>query len=200
MSGQIAIYLAGKIHKGHEISDEAYWTDEDIAEIEKCLAPAHVTLLNPAIRTDDLNDEKSVFGRDMVQVYSSDVVFVDARDRRGLGVGAEMMWARFHRIPVVTLAPPESHYNRSEANLLGVPVTNYIHPFVEGLSDAVVADIEEGCEEILKLLEDPSLIKGPEFMQEAMGYYCTTQYPQDIPMQELASLHDSLHQRIQSFE
>src|SRR5882672_8272072 len=108
MKTKIAIYLAGSIKKGHERSEETYWTEEDMSLLKMSLAKYEVSFLNPAFRTDDLSDMKSVFGRDMLQVFSSNVVFVDARDRRGLGVGAEMMFAKLNRIPVITWAPTNS--------------------------------------------------------------------------------------------
>src|SRR5690348_7658831 len=100
MKSKIAIYLAGSIKKGHEKSDESFWTEEDMDFLKKQIAPHEISFLNPAFRTDNLSDQRSVFGRDMVQVFSSNIVFVDARARRGLGVGAEMMWAKVNKIPV----------------------------------------------------------------------------------------------------
>src|SRR5262245_39027064 len=126
MKQKIAIYLAGSIKKGHEKSDETYWTDEDMSLIRANLGKFDVSFLNPAFRTDDLSDSRSVFGRDMLQVFSSHIVFVDARDRRGLGVGAEMMWAKVNKIPVVTWSPRNSHYRKDHTTLLGVPVTNFV--------------------------------------------------------------------------
>src|SRR5690242_19798693 len=98
MKKKISIYLAGSIQKGHEYAD-SYWTDDDMTLLKKELHDYDVTFLNPALRTDDLSDQRSVFGRDMLQVYCSNIVFVDARHKRGLGVGAEMMWAKLNSIP-----------------------------------------------------------------------------------------------------
>lgn len=85
----VFIYLAGNIKKGHEKADEDYWTDIEMSAIRETLSPIPVVFLNPADRSDDLSDQQSVFGRDLTQVMSSDVIFVDARQRRGLGVGAD---------------------------------------------------------------------------------------------------------------
>ncbi len=93
----------------------------------------------------------------MLQVFCSRLFFVDARDRRGLGVGAEMMWAKLHRIPIVTWAPKNSHYHKTHTRLLDVPVKNWVHPFIESLSDALVENLEEGAEWIKRLISDPSL-------------------------------------------
>jgi hypothetical protein len=127
MDTTISIYLAGSIKKGHERTDESFWTDSDMVFLRKALSEYEISFLNPAFRSDDLSDQRSVFGRDMTQVFCSDVVFVDARDRRGLGVGAEMMWAKFHKIPIVTLAPVDSHYNKSKTTLLDVAVSRIKH-------------------------------------------------------------------------
>ncbi len=81
MKPKIAIYLAGTIKKEHETND-THWGTEELATLEKALNDYEITFLNPAFRKDNLSDQKSVFGRDMLQVYSSDVVFVDARDER----------------------------------------------------------------------------------------------------------------------
>ena len=133
MKKKVAIYLAGSIKKEHERSEDSYWTETDRQFLRASLSSYDISFLNPAFRTDNLSDQQSVFGRDMTQVFCSDIVFVDARERRGLGVGAEMMWAKLNKLPVITLAPRDSHYHKSHTTLLDVPVKDWIHPFVESL-------------------------------------------------------------------
>lgn len=181
----IAFYLAGNIQKGHERESQVFWTDQDKEIIRKGLAPTQVAFMNPAIRADDLNDQKSVFGRDMTQVYCANVVFVDARERRGLGVGAEMMWAKMNQGAVLTLAPKNSHYHKEEVTLLGVTVQNWMHPFVECLSDAVVEDLDQGVAWLKDFVLGKHTIKGPEQIHEAMRYYHETQLASDTPMREI---------------
>ena len=124
----------------------------------------------------------------MTQVFCSHVVFVDARDRRGLGVGAEMMWAKMNKIPVVTWAPKDSHYNKTKASILGVEVDDFIHPFVHGLSDKIVDTLEEGAIWIEDMLSNPSIeIKGVKHIQSAMQYYQESQLTNDLPMREILS-------------
>ncbi len=199
MSTKISIYLAGSIKKGHERADESYWTDEDMVFLKNNLVEYEISFLNPAFRSDNLSDQRSTFGRDMIQVYSSDVVFVDARDRRGLGVGAEMMWAKIHKIPIITLAPKDSHYNKTEAILLGIPVKNWIHPFVESLSDAIVENLYEGADWIRRFIDNFEA-KGIEYIESAMQYYRDTQLPKDVPMKMLLEKNNKLHKRITSLK
>ncbi len=168
MTKKIGIYLAGSIKKGHENPQESFWTESDIALIQNSFQKREVIFLNPAFRMDNLADQYSVFGRDMTQVFCSHVVFVDARDRRGLGVGAEMMWAKMNKIPVVTWAPKDTHYNKTKTTILGVEVNDFIHPFVYGLSDKIIDRLEEGALWIEKMLSDPSIeIKGLKHIQAA---------------------------------
>lgn len=199
MKQHIAIYLAGSIKKGHEKNSlETYWTDDDMALIRKNLEKFEISFLNPAFRTDDLSDQFSVFGRDMLQVFSSNVVFVDARDRRGLGVGAEMMWAKVNQIPVVTWAPENSHYHKSQTTVLDVPVSNFVHPFVESLSDKIVENLVEGSKWIEDALSNrcPE-IKSLQHIKAAMQHYMDTQLHQDIPMKEMVASSKELKSRLQ---
>jgi hypothetical protein len=197
MGAKISIYLAGSIKKGHERVDESFWTDADMLFLRKDLSEFEISFLNPAFRSDDLSDQRSVFGRDMTQVFCSDVVFVDARDRRGLGVGAEMMWAKFHKIPIVTLAPVNSHYNKSKTTLLDVTVENWVHPFVESLSDAIVETLAEGAIWVRKFASvSAPKIKDIEWIRLAMEHYRDSQLPHDEPMKTLISDNQKLHGRI----
>lgn len=197
MKLKIAIYLAGSIKNGHEKSDESFWTDEDMALLKKSLDKYEISFLNPAFRTDDLSDQFSVFGRDMLQVFSSNFVFVDARDRRGLGVGAEMMWAKVNKIPVITWAPKNSHYNKDQTTILGVPVANFIHPFVESLSDKVVENLVDGAQWIHSTISNPVVeIKGAQYIGSAMQHYKDSQLHHDRPMKELLTASEELKQRM----
>lgn len=165
--------------------------------LRRALPEYEISFLNPAFRSDDLSDQRSVFGRDMTQVFCSDVVFVDARNRRGLGVGAEMMWAKFHKIPIVTLAPTDSHYNKSKTTLLDVAVENWVHPFVESLSDAIVENLSDGADWVRKFVSTSTLkVKDVKWIQSAMEHYRDNQLPHDEPMKALITANQKLHGRI----
>lgn len=197
-SQEIAIYLAGGIQKGHDLNQGFFWTEKEIGILQESLKPLKAQMLNPAFRSDNLSNQYSVFGRDMLQVYSSDCVFVDAREKRGLGVGAEMMWAKLHNIPVVTYAPKGTHYNLQETHLLGVHVTNWIHPFVESLSDIVVEALDEGANWMKKaLFEEGYEIKGIEHVKGAMHYYIESGLESDLPMQELIATSARLQAKVE---
>jgi len=200
MKKKIAIYLAGSIKKEHEKSNDSYWSESEMEFLQDNLPTYEISFLNPAFRSDDLSDQHSVFGRDMLQVFCSDIVFVDARERRGLGVGAEMMWAKLHKLPVITLAPKNLHYHKSDTTLLGVPVKDWIHPFVESLSDAIVENLHEGVASIESFLSNTPLpIKDIAYIESAMHHYRATQFHSDKPMKTLIDNSPELELRMKQF-
>lgn len=194
---QIYIYLAGTIKKSNE-DQELEWTQEEITLLKDYLSPIQVTFLNPAMRSDDLSDQKSVFGRDLFQVYSSHLILVDAREKRGLGVGAEMMFAKMNRIPVVAWLPEETHYHRPKIHLLGQHVESWIHPFVFNLSDYLAPSLKHAAQWIQNiLLKEKVKIKGPECTQEAIQHYLDTQLQRDNGMHEIVQTQDYFAHKIQ---
>lgn len=194
MKTKLAIYLAGSIQKGHEKPDETYWTEANMDTLRQHLPQFEVSFLNPAFRQDDLSDQLSVFGRDMLQVYCSDIVFVDARDRRGLGVGAEMMWSKYNNKPLIIWAPKETHYHKTQTTVLGQPVDNFVHPFVESLGDKLVETLEEGAAWIAALqYQSRQHIKTMDNVFMAMEHYKNNQLVNDRPMRDFIRSHELHH-------
>lgn len=197
MREQLYIYLAGNIKKGKEDEHELVWNEQDMELLRKTVPSKELIFLNPAVRTDDLSDQKSVFGRDLFQVYSSGLVLVDARDKRGLGVGAEMMFAKMKGIPVVAWVPPASHYQRETIHFLGQRVKSWVHPFVENLADYLAPSLEAAGMWIEQELFSKSFkVKDVVSIKQAMEHYLTTQLKQDDGMRELVASQSYLQQKL----
>ncbi|MBH5392094.1 class I SAM-dependent methyltransferase [Bradyrhizobium diversitatis] len=145
MMRPLRIYLSGSIKKGAGDSrtPDHFWTRED-EEFIRANAGRPVELLNPSKADIRRQDFAINFGCDLHLVSISDVVLVDARREKGIGVGAEMMFAIQRGIPVITWSPPDTHYRRSKiTDLFGEDLHDWTHPFVFGLSDHVVDDLQE---------------------------------------------------------
>ena len=70
-----------------------------------------------------------------------------------------------------------------------MPVANFVHPFVESLSDKIVDTLVEGAEWIRSVVADPAVkIKGLEQIEAAMQHYKNTQLQRDLPMREFVAL------------
>lgn len=75
MAKEIFIYLSGSIKKSNAEDRGYYWSLEDIAFMRQEFKNYDIepVFLNPAQRSDDLSDPQSVFGRDILQVYLSEL-------------------------------------------------------------------------------------------------------------------------------
>ncbi len=178
----INIYPAGGVQKGENDKGKVSWTDEDMNLFKRKLAPANANFIDPRYRNDDLNDHFAVFGRDLMAVKVSDFVVVDGRQKRGVGVGQEMMFAKLQGIPVITIAPKESHYRKGKLHYLGQQVDDYIHPFIFSTSDVIVENFEEAAEWIKNFLEKPVKIKDGKLLEEAMDIYMKKYMADDDPV------------------
>lgn len=197
---EVAIYLSGSIQKGHTDTRESFWTPNDIEFIERVLAPMDVHLLNPASRSDDLSDFLGTFGRDLFQVAAADVIFVDVRDRRGIGVGSEMTVAKALGVPVVSLCPENSHYRRQDFVFMGQQLTDWTHPFVYGLSDVVVGTLKEACgwlldNQVWEKRISKELDHSGNTVNAAIHHYLNTQLERDKEMSAIVASSTRLREK-----
>jgi hypothetical protein len=181
----VSIYCSGGIRKGPADDAKLTWGDLEREALAEPLKPVEVVFLNPDERTDDLTDAFTVFGRDHFQVQVADVCVVDARQRRGIGVGIEMLSAKQFGKPIVSIAPPNSHYRRHQLSYLGGHVEDYVHAHLFGLSDAIVDDFREAGIWIASYLEGDVSVKGTSIVLEAIEAYRTRQLHRDIPMRKI---------------
>jgi hypothetical protein len=101
-SRKIRIYLSGSVKKGRDDNrnPSEFWTADDENFIFKKIN-LEVVLLNPSKSPISRNDYFVNYGCDLYLVESADVVLVDLRGERGIGVGAELMYAQFREKCVV---------------------------------------------------------------------------------------------------
>jgi hypothetical protein len=168
------VYLSGSIKKGNKDGrgDESFWSEDDERRISAGVG-IRVEMLNPAKSKIRRSDYYANFGCDLYLVSISDAVLVDARTRKGIGVGAEMMFARFEGIPVITICPPNSNYRRDFLpDVFGEDLSDWIHPFVAGLSDYIVNDIDEGVHLLNELWSSGALERRQSSdVYKAIAYY-----------------------------
>lgn len=201
MTETLFIYLSGGIKKGQREHASSFWGENEITTIRRELAPLEIYCLNPSSRADDLADNQSEFGRDMLQVFLSDFVLVDAREKRGVGVGAEMLFAKQQNIPVISIVPPNSHYHASTMHMLGQTIHNWTHPFVDKLSHYVTHDLTAAITYIksqdLKNLKKTEIIldERSHFIFTAMQHYLKTQIARDLEMHHIIR-HEALKRKL----
>lgn len=178
MGKSVKIYLCGSIKKGiHDNKKKHYWGEKEENEIINSFGPEYkINLLNPATIGIRRNDSFSNFGADVFLIKSSDFIFVDARNKRGIGVGGEMIIAKYFSIPVVSLCPNETDYKKSYVeDLCGENVKNWVHPFIIGPSDFITENIHSAVQWMIEHLNDPKPIKGINLLEESIEYFTSKQ-------------------------
>ncbi|MFE9105220.1 hypothetical protein ACFYYL_42945 [Actinomadura geliboluensis] len=180
----ISIYCSGSIMKGTGDEKKLCWSDIERLEVAKGAAPREVVFLNPDDPITDPSNTLGQFGRDMYQVMVATAVVVDARERRGIGIGVEMTAAALLGTPIIVVAPRNSKYRADELEYRGVLVRDYVHPHVAALASAVVDDFLTAGELLPELApqkarETPPL---PGWLEEAITEYRDNVLPGDPPM------------------
>jgi hypothetical protein len=198
MTSRVYIYLSGSIKKGKADTRDSFWTETDQELIRTALAPMLTAFLNPAVRDDDVTDAVSTYGHDLLQVYCADAVMVDARDRRGIGVGAEMTFAKLHGIPLVAIVRRNSYYFQDELEYLGQRVSPFIHPFVAGPSDFVAESVADAARWVRDIVNAPeSRIKNSETFLDAIKRYVHHSLTRDTPMRDHVTTDTRLRSKIE---
>ncbi|MCK4550670.1 MAG: hypothetical protein KAT91_01835 [Candidatus Aenigmarchaeota archaeon] len=172
---KITIYLSGGIKKGKNDEKKSCFNELIKSQIREKLKNYEIRFLDPNDAPPNLSDAKAVFGCDLLRVKLSDFVLVDAREKRGIGVGQEMLFAKLNKIPVISVAPKNSHYLRKNLEYLGQKIDEFVHPFIFGPSDAIVETFEDAANRIKDFIETPKQVKGIECVEYAINHYKNTQ-------------------------
>jgi hypothetical protein len=163
----VKIYLSGGIKK--DCNDKKIcWTIKDMDIIRKIIKDA--IFLDPQ-KNPERPDPFAAFGCDLHDIKEADFIFVDARQKRGIGIGAEMAIAKVLEKPVITISPKNSHYFRETLDHFGEQIKDWKHPFIVGLSDAVVEDVSEAARWIADFVKNPRPIKDRSVFQEAVDHF-----------------------------
>lgn len=175
---RLLVYLSGNVRKGIDDtrSADAFWSEDDEERLRRGVSRVPLTLLNPARYPMRRADPRANFGCDLHLVRTSDAVVVDARAERGIGVGAEMMFARYAGTAVITVCPPNTFYRRDVVRGVdGEDLIDWVHPFVASLSDEVVDTVEEAAAS-LDRLATVGPMRRPRLppVEDAIAYYLRT--------------------------
>jgi hypothetical protein len=181
----ISIYCSGSIAKGPADKGRLCWTDDERQAVSRGAAPEEVLFLNPDDPIPDPSNTEAQFGRDMFQVWVATAVVVDARERRGLGVGVEMAAASAMGTPVITVAPRNTLYRQDSLAYRGVEVVNYVHPHVAVLATHIVESFEEAGRAVQQCVLDsagPELRPVPRWLAAPIDEYRRNMLALDPPM------------------
>ena len=182
---RICIYCSGSIKKGPTENGKLCWTAVEKSILSEALTPIEVRFLNPDDPLVDMSDPAALFGRDLYQMQLADFVVVDARERRGIGIGIEMLASKMLETPLIVVAPTNTHYRKDQLSYRGSTVQNYIHPHLRQLADVVVENFEAAGEWIKEYLNCPIKPKTHSVLFEAIEVYRNNLLPRDSHMRDV---------------
>ena len=179
---QVVIYLSGSVQKHSIEANSVFWSDQDMQAIRARLEDYGVIFLNP---NDQFvtKDRMAKFGRDVYQVLLSDVILVDGREKRGIGVGVEMAVAKYSNIPLFTYLPENSYYRKDNVTIKGLYFEKWIHPFIMELSDEICSSLSEIAHAINIYLSETKPVKNASVFRGAIKYY-KERYMKDDPLMQ----------------
>jgi hypothetical protein len=181
----VSVYCSGSIMKGTSDQKKLYWTDSEREQVRSGASPLDVVFLNPDDPIADPTNTLALFGRDMYQIKVAQAIIVDARERRGLGIGVEMAAAATFGTPVIAVVPRNSLYRKDELDYLGVTVKDYVHPHVSALATVVVDDFAAAGAALAVHRKRPAPEGDvPGWLNAAIDEYCSKVLPDDLPMRK----------------
>lgn len=179
---RLSIYCSGSIKKGKDDQTGPLWGDDERRAVGAG-AGTEIVYLNPDDPIVMPGNVLGQFGRDMFQVLVATAVIVDARARRGLGVGVEMAAAGILGTPVVVVAPRNSKYRMDTLTYRSVTVNDYIHPHVAAIAESVVDDFTAAGRLLPGLAGHRAEVGAkPVWLSSALEEYEKHVLPHDPPM------------------
>ncbi len=130
---EFKIFLSGSVQKQFKELNKgkSYWESEDENYLKSNLL-FKIKLLNPNTITIDKNNSEGRFNEDLKMLLDSDLIIADVKDKKGIGIGSEMLLAKIYKILVYSICPPNSHYRKNISEN-----EEWIHPFIYELSDKI---------------------------------------------------------------
>lgn len=168
------VYLAGKVQKGLT-GQAAEWREKFTALVKD----KDIIFLDPNTADYAAMPIQRYFGRDVHMIFSADIVVAEASEKMGLGTAQEMLIAKYYGKPVITIAPPGTHYDKEIETVAGKK--RYVHPFLSATSDAVASSYEEAAKILQAHLAEEKTItpKRIDLIEKERRKYEEEQLPSD---------------------
>lgn len=173
------VYLCGSVRKGRSDARpvDEFWSEENEAVLKNQIRD-DIILLNPSKTQIQRSDYFVNFGCDLFLIKNSDIVLADLRTEKGVGVGAELMYARNIGIPVISWIPTNTHYRRDLFDVFGEDLRDWIHPFAYSLSDYIEGSLVDVCSRARRIIDglDPGIVRDKNINRALTAF--EEKYPQ----------------------
>lgn len=170
--------------KGESDAKKLCWTDSERRALSESASPLIIDFLNPDDPITAIPNSEVVFGRDLFQIRTADFIVVDARERRGIGIGIEIMASRIFGTPLIAVVPRNTYYRMNRTEGQGSMVENYVHPHLAVLADIIVDSFDAAGRWISKH-SSTTIPKPIEILEQAIECYSINLLPFDKSMQDV---------------
>lgn len=164
----VRVFLATKVPKGEDAKKVTNISGDIITEIKYL---KNVEIIKGENRDLDESNFLLIFGHDCRHIKNSDIVIVDAREKIGAGTAQEMLIAKYFKKIVITILPKNTHHRRTNFEINGKIIKDWIHPFIYSTSDAIVENYKDLPEWIRKCSEGKMKAKDIKIIDEAVEYF-----------------------------
>lgn len=152
----LKLFLSGSMKKtAYRVQNRDSWNSE-LEDILTNSLKFPIEISNPIRITVDECESQNRFTADLRMLLESDAMILEASEKRGIGVGAELILAKSYKIPVYSIVPEDSHYRQQISGL-----RNWIHPFINELSDKVFESISSLADYLNLLNNEARLPQNP---------------------------------------
>lgn len=161
----IKIYFSGKI-SNNSLSKKNKWRDDIYLELAEELG-RDILKLDPLKRDCDEGDSKYIVGQNSSYIKSADFVLILLTDNISFGASAEVLIAKYFKIPVIGIAK-EGKFVKSKTRRNGKNLTNWVHPYVDIFCDFIVPGIKEVAKCIKEYDNNP---RGLSVINDCIKHY-----------------------------
>lgn len=166
---KLKIALLGSLPKGDNArKDFIDWKIQYVEKITKAIPEA--LFLHGDLISDSKGSE-IVVGHDLWLIKRADIVVVNAPAKIGAGTAQELIMAKKFKKPVITLIPKNTHHRKSNITFHGITIKDWIHPFIDITSDAVVEDVEGVIRWIKSYKRKPKKIKDISILDKSISRF-----------------------------
>lgn len=117
--------------------------DDELTAFLESLGRLGIQVLDPGLTEIPASSYRERYRYCLESIILSDAVFVDARDKLSLGVGAEMMFAWTRGVPIYVVCPEGTYYRKGSIAQEGSRAIEWIHPFIAGMATTVFSSFRD---------------------------------------------------------
>lgn len=136
MMKALKIYLSGSVKKKFQKKENLILWSDIVSGLSNFINEKGipVEIFDPS-KEETQQKYENIFQAEMDFIANCDWFLVELSQKRGLGVGVEMLHAVNNGVEIYAICPDQGYYRKDDIK--------WLHPFVKNLSTKIVNDLDE---------------------------------------------------------